>query len=75
MSTAENLRRIGRDKFPQSIELCDKVFKMQEQGLIELYHSAFAHSIMAHIAGEMCETKKELMHSWALLEKTHKLGD
>lgn len=48
---------------------------MQEQGLIELYHSAFAHSIMAHIAGEMCETKKELMHSWALLEKTHKLGD
>lgn len=47
-SIAEIYRIMG--ELQVSSKYCNKVFQLEEQGFLESYHSAFAHSRMALIA-------------------------
>ena len=63
------------NRLHDSTVFCEKVFRLEQRGLILPHVSAFAHSRMARIYGQQGRVNKLLEECWNFLDKTNALGN
>ena len=63
------------NRLHDSTVFCEKVFRLEQRGLILPHVSAFAHSIMANIYGQQGRVNKSLEECWNSLERMNNLGN